>query len=814
MSALRFSRPGRALAAFAAAAVLTSSVVPVASAAPAPALVSDPVGLVNTFIGSKDDGNTFPGASMPFGKTQISPIGSHYSGWRYDDPKIHGFGHLFLSGAGCWEQGGVLSVLPTTGSVGPGPQNSFDTTVPATFDHHRYGAQYTHAGEVGTAGYYKTRLTSYGGIDAETTASTRTGAERYTFTDASNANVFVNLGQANDKHNVTSSSVKVVGDRTLEGSIETLSFCGGRRYTTWFTTTFDQPFSGFGTWSPQGGQPGSRESSGGAGLRGAWLNFGALKGKSVTATTAVSHVDIEGARKNLAAEGLRRDGRPLGFDELRARAEQAWRAELSRVRIGGGSRDDLVVFYTALYHVLLQPLTGNDHDGRYRGFDDKIHMARGWTYYEYYSLWDTYRTQNQLVAMFWPSRAKDIAQSLLAVHQQGGWLPRWAYASFETNTMTGDPVTPYMVDLWRFGAYKGKEREALAALLQNANGVPPAASQFQGRAGNPNYLANGFVEYDKQKPKKGMDIDQHHGGSATMEYALADCSLSIMAGALGASTEATALRQRGQSWRNVWDATVADRGFTGFPRPKVLGGAWHSDPGKPYTPTSDHGFHEGTAWQYQWLVQQDVSGALKAMGGKEETGKRLDTFFAYDKLLANHTEAVRKEWVVGPYAYYNQFRYNPNNEPDLHAPWMYTLIGQPWKTSTVTRAAQTLFTNAPNGVTGNDDLGTMSAWYVFSALGMYPAVNGTGQLVLSKPRFPLASIQLENGRPLVIAAPGVDPAKNQFIGSARLGARPHDKVWVDWDQLSRGQVLTYALTEQVPAWGTGATALPTSPCGS
>ncbi|WP_344683391.1 GH92 family glycosyl hydrolase [Saccharopolyspora taberi] len=783
-------------------AALTSLV---AAGAPAVAQPADPVEAVNTFTGTQDEGNTFPGASAPFGMTQVSPIGTHYAGWQYPDERIRGFGHFFLSGAGCWEQGGLISTLPTTGSIGPGQGNDFDTTQPAEFDHNNYAAAYTHDGEVGDAGYYRTRLTDYDGIDVEATASTRAGVERYTFDGAAPGNVFVNVGQANARNRVTGSGVEVVDDHTVRGWVRSIGFCGGREYTVWFTTRFDRPISSFGTWQPDGGQAGRPAVSGGEGLRGAWLSFGE---RQVTATTSISHVDQAGADANLAAEGTDR-GRLLGFDDIRERTQDVWRRELGRIRVSGGSADDQAVFATSLYHVLLQPLTASDADGRYRGFDERIHVADGWTYHQFFSLWDTYRTQNQLLALLVPGRARDIARSVLTIDEQGGWLPRWAYANYETNTMTGDPVTPFLVDLWRFGALRGLEEQAYRALRRNADEVPPAESQYEGRAGNESYLSQGFVQYDTDFPKKGQDVDPHHGGSATMEYALADCSLSIMAGALGRQADAAELAERGRSWRNVWDPAVHDpeRGFTGFPRPRVQDGSWV----EPYEPVSDAGFHEGTAWQYQWLTQQDVPGLVDAVGGAEQAGKRLDTFFAYDKLLVDPARTAREDWVIDPYDYYGEFRYNPNNEPDLHSPWMYSLIGQPAKTSAVARAQQTLFTNAPDGVTGNDDLGTMSAWYVFSALGLYPAVPGTGQFVLNAPRFERAVVELPGGKPLTITARGADPRKLQYIDQVQVSGGPHEQVWVGLEQL-RGGSIDHSLSDRPSDWGTGPGSAPESPC--
>lgn len=794
------------LTALVATATPAMSSAPVDPATVGPAAV-DPVSSVNTFIGTKDEGNTFPGASAPFGMTQVSPIGTHYAGWRYGDTKIRGFGHFFLSGAGCFEQGGLISTLPTTGTIGAGAGHDFDTTKPASFDHNNYAATNTHDGEVGDAGYYRTRLTDYGGIDVEATADTRVGVERYTFADTAPANIFINVGQANSENPITASGLEIIDDHTVRGWVRNKGFCGGQEYTTSFTTRFDRSFTSFGTWQPDGGQTERRSVEGGAGLRGGWLTF---DNQQVTATTSISRVDAQGAANNLAAEGLDNTGRPLSFDTVRRDTQDTWRRELNRIRVRGNT-DDTAVFTTSLYHVLLQPQTAEDTDGRYRGFDNKIHLATDWTYYQFFSLWDTYRTQNQLLAILLPDRARDIARSVLAIHEQGGWLPRWAYANHETNTMTGDPVTPFLVDLWRFGALDGRVSHAYQALKQNANGIPREQSQFSGRSGNDSYRARGFVQYDPDFPTKGQDVDPHHGGSATLEYALADCSLSIMASALGKQQDAAVFAQRGQNWRTIWDETVhdPDRGFTGFFRPRNPDGSWV----QPYEPISDAGFHEGTSWQYQWLTQQDVPGLVDAVGGPEQTGKRLDTFFAYDQLKQNPAQTAREDWVIDPYDYYGQFRYNPNNEPDLHTPWMYSLIGQPSKTSSVVRAQQTLFTNAPDGVTGNDDLGTMSAWYVFSALGLYPVMPGTGQFVLNAPRFEQAVVELPGHEPLTINARGADGSRLQYVDGVSLDA-PVDQAWLSWERLREAGTLNYRLSEQPTDWATEPGAAPSSPCAS
>jgi predicted alpha-1,2-mannosidase len=801
----RFKPLQPALCAMLLACVLTASAQQAADRTP-----------VNTFIGTQDEGNTFPGASAPFGMIQVSPTADHYAGYRYSDKRIRGFGHSYVSGAGCWEQGGQLSVLPVTGSIGPG--GDFDTSKPGSFDHKKYAADYSHDGEVGQAGYYKVKLTSYGGITAEATALTRAAAERYTFAPGtSTGHVLLNLGQANERHGVIGSEVKVVDTRSVEGRIVTRSFCGGAKYTTWFRIVFDQPVAAHGVWDERGGWPGATGASqqGEAKPHGVWLSFDLKNGKAVTAVSAISHVDQQGARSNLQAEGMA-GGQPLTFEAMKAKAQAEWQRELASVRIEGGSIDDRTVFYTALYHALLQPMTGNDADGRYRGYDDLVHTAKDWTYYEYFSLWDTYRAQNQLLALIRPARARDIANSVLKIREQGGWLPRWGYANFETNIMTGDPVTPFLVDLWRFGALKGREREAYAALRENAFGVPAFGIRPQGRSGNPSYLRQGFVQYDRSFISKGMDTDPHHGASATLEYALADSALAQMAKSLGHAKDAEVLAQRALNWKKVWDPGVTDAatGQRGFPRPRLIDGSWFADVGSGFDPRGDHGFHEGTAWQYQWLVQQDVPGLAAAMGGTPQALRRLDQFFDYEAVLADPA-AVRKSWVVGPYSYYAQFRYNPNNEPDLHAPWMYTLMGQPWKTTTVVRAAETLFGNGPGGVTGNDDLGTMSAWYLFSALGLYSDAPGSGRFLVHAPRFARAEIDLAPGRTLRIEAPAAKPGERRFVQSVSWSGRPLERVWLDWEQLQAAGTLQYRLAPQpdTNGWGTRSRDLPRPPAG-
>jgi predicted alpha-1,2-mannosidase len=805
-----------------AASLVASGALPARAAAgpgPKTAAAGDSA-LVDTFVGSDNQGYTFPGASAPFGMTQVSPTTAAYTGYAYTDPAIRGFGTTYLSGAHMAEQGQV-SMLPTVGRVGPGL--AYDTTKAATFDQKNYAEPYTHSGEVGRAGYYKTTLTpAAGNITVEATATTRVGVQRYTFPKTANANVFVNVGQGASSENITSSSIRIVGDRTVVGDVHIKSNRSTAQhsleFTTWFATRFDRPFTTSGTWDASGAVPGSTSASSGTkGLTGAYLTFDASSDPAVQASTAISYTGADGALANLAAEGLTRhlgsdhDADPIPFATIQRQTRQAWNGELGKFAISGGSAAQRSTFYTALYHAYLEPQTGDDADGTYRGYDNQLHTAKGWTYYQYFSLWDTFRSQNQFLAMFQPTRARDIATSLLAIRNEAGWLPRWGFADFETNVMGGDPVTSMLADLWRYGDLNA--RSAAAALLDNLDSTPPAGSQFQGRAGNPGYIADGYIA-----PASGT-TDTSNAGSATLEYAAADCSAAPLFASVGDEADAQRLRARSGNWTNVWDPSLTDPAFgmSGFPRERAAGGGWAT--GGPQSSTV--GFQEGTPWRYQWLTWQDFPGLEKAAGGNAAVLKRLDTFFSTDQVLADPAAAARNDWVSATQGYTDSFRYDPNNEPDLQVPWLYDFAGVPAKASAVVRAQQTLFTEGPGGITGNDDMGEMSAWYVFSALGIYPSLPGSGDLLLSAPLFPRIDVSVPDGthlRHLTIRAAGADAAALEYIKGFSLNGNAQDKSYVNWDDLAvHGRAaLGYSLTSDLTAttWGTAAGSRPVSMCTS
>ncbi|WP_189448023.1 GH92 family glycosyl hydrolase [Streptomyces abikoensis] len=743
----------------------------------------DLTSLVNPFIGTENEGNTFPGAAIPFGMVQLSPDTGHNTGYDYKDHHIRGFSTVHLSGVGC-RIGGDLPVLPTTGEV-------------TQTDNARYAAEFSHKNETARPGYYRVRLGPHGGdggITAELTATARTGRQRYTFPATEQANVLFNAGQS--LHRPVSSSVQVVDNRTVRTTITGRGFCQDTRpYTVYTITRFDRPFHAYGTWKDDRVTKNSRSSSAATGRNGAWVRFDTTDDREVEATTAISYVDAAGAERNLRAE-------EDDFDRTADAAQEAWERRLRDIDVQGGSRTLRRTFYSSLYRSFLSPNIGSDVDGRYTGWDQKTHRARGFTYYQNWSLWDTYRTQAQLLALLAPREARDMALSVLRVDAEGGWLPKWGYGTVETNIMTGDPVTPYLTNAFHHGLLAGHEEEAYRALKRNADGVPPPGNPGVGREGNAQYLRNGYVPYlpDRQRSKPG-DSDFHEGASATLEYALADGTLARMARDLGHREDARRYTARSRDYRNLYDKQ------TGFFRPRGADGAFagSADPAK------SPGFHEGTAWQYQWLVPQDLPGLVELIGGKDQADHRLDSFFAYDRLLTDPARTAREVWVNGPYDYYNADKYNPQNEPDLIAPYTYLSTGRPWKTTDVVHAALTLFTDTPDGMTGNDDLGTMSAWMVLSAIGVYPVQPGADVWGLSTPVFERVDLRLDRrfyprGR-FTVSAPGTSRT-DRYVRSVRLDGEAYDRTYVTTRAIREGERLDFRVGPRPGDWGTGAAAVP------
>ena len=719
-----------------------------------------------------ESGGVFPGAATPFGMVEYSPNteGADGGGYKFSHPRTWGFGVTHLSGPGCPAMGDVVS-LPTVGAV---------RTVDAT----RQTSPFSHASEQASPGYYAVTLSRYG-VRAELSATTRTGWARYTFPATKHANVVVDPG-ANFR-GVRTASVHVVGNDTLVGSVTSWGYwnaCPARshnRYTLYFAMRFSRPFTSFGASKDDArARPGRRDARGRD--AGAYVSFDTTRDASpVVSKVGISYVDAAGAARNLDAEGQGYD-----FDATAAAARRSWNDVLGRVRVSGGTQQP--TFYTALYRTLLYPNVFSDVDGRYVGFDDRVHRApSGQTHYSNFSMWDTYRAAHQVIDLVAPERVPDMVHSLLDDGRQSGWLPKWVYAHYETNEMVGDPAANVIADAYLKGLVRPADvQAAYAAVLHNASDVPdPSRSPFEGRTGLDDYVNRGFVPY------RGGDGDFTFSASASLEYAINDCAVALMAGRMGRQADYRYLLRRAKRYRSSIDRRAR------FARARRTDGSWK----RPFDPDSRSGFKEMSAWQYTWLAPQDVAGLAATLGGRSAMLAKLDRFFDYGRVSAD-PGIVKTAWR-------GNARYNPRNEGDLQAAYLYDYLGQPAKTQDMVRAAMSLYTTAPNGLPGGDDLGTMSGWYVLSALGLYPAMGGDDHYAITTPLFDHVTI----GGRIAIDAPGASSGLTH-IAAAKLGGAALDTSAVAHGDLLRAGHLTFVLSAAPTAWATGSANVPRSACAA
>lgn len=734
-----------ALAALALAA--TSGVV--ASGATAPPLVDDPTAYVDPMIGTSGDGFTVPGPATPFGMTMVSPDTTGpfaYTGYWYTDPQIRGFSLLHIDAAGT-HIGADLPFMPVVG-----PVTSTDPT--------EYAVPFSHATEHASAGAYDVTLGN--GVAVDLAATAHGGLERFTPPTPAGLSVIADVGRnAADVHD---SSVAVVGSDRLEG-VSTEHWRGGD-YVTHFSARFSRPFTSVQTFV--GSTLSSATAAQGTGA-GAVLAFAGSE--PVTMAVAVSFVDLDGARRNLAAE---LPGFDVGAVQRQARA--AWRSELSRVRIGGGSSTELRTFYTALYHTLLHPDVDSDVDGRYAGPDGAVHTsAAGHPHYENFSLWDTIRGENALLATLVPDRYADMVTSLSAfAAQAGGVLPLWSFHSAHPDYMIGDPAIPTLAE----------------AVCRGLDGLDVDTLYAQAR----------HLAFDL-RPADYLRLGYSPGSaSETLEYADADFSLALMAERLGHADDAAALRERARAWTRLFK--------DGFLQPRAADGSFPAS----YDPRAGDGYREGTGWQYRWLAPHDQGGLVAANGGRAAYASALDAFFSVPAATTPPGTPVvpqvqSAETVFGINYYGDQ--YVPGNEHDLEAPYLYDWTDRPSTTQAVVSSERSLFLDNPLGLPGNDDLGALSAWYVWAALGFYPVVPGAPVFVMGAPLFPRAEIRLGGDRPFVVTAPGAS-ARTPYISTADLNGRSLERSWFTAGALHPGGSLRLVMGGSASSWASDASAAPPS----
>jgi predicted alpha-1,2-mannosidase len=726
------------------------------------------------YLGGNASGNTFPGATLPFGMVQFSPDTERGFGpddrgsYVYNDTGVRGFSLTHLSGPGCPVFGDV-PFMPFVGAPKKSP--------PA--DPGAYVAKFSHEKESASPGFYEVALDS--GVKVSLTATTRTGFGVFSFPQGSQATMLVGVGR--NASGVQEAEWRVDGERRLSGYVASGGFCGARnRYVVYFAAEFERPFASFGIWEGERVLPGVSPAKGKQ--TGGFVTFDAAASNDVRMKVGVSYVSVENARQNLRAENAGWD-----FDAVRAAARARWNEALSRMEARGGTPVERRVFYTALYHALLHPTTFGDANGEYLGFDERVHRAPAHTQYTNFSGWDIYRSQLPLVALLFPEEASDMMQSLVNAAEQGGALPLWPVANDESGAMYGDPSTVSIASVYALGARRFDTRAALRAMIRNATDPEAKSRSYAARNGLADYLKYGYVPME-QKGLRGSP-------SVALEYETADFALAQFARGQGDLKTYRGMMRRSQWWTRLFD-----------PENKYIRGRWRDGswlPGfdfkeslykseLPWRYDSHKSYVEGNAAQYTWMIPHNMRGLFERIGGNDAVVRRLDTFFT--------------EFNAGPDRPY----FFIGNEPVFPVPWAYNYAGRPWKTQGLTRRVLAeLFTDTPGGIPGNDDLGATSSWVVFAAVGIYPSVPGVGGFSLNSPLFPEMKIRMgRTGRVLRIVGEGA-AAGTPYVQELRLNGEPYERTWLAFDKFERGVTLSFKLSDKPnTSWATAPSAAPPS----
>ena len=671
------------------------------------AAAQEPADYVNPFVGTTNYGTTNPGAVTPNGLMSVSPFNVMGSGENRHDkdagwwstPYDHtnsfftGFSHVNLSGVGCPELGSLL----LTASTGP-----------LDVDYHSYGSTYSQ--ETATAGYYALTLDG-SGIRAEATATPRVGVSRFTF-PAGEGHILLNLGEG--LTNETGATVRRVSDTEVEGSKLLGTFCYNPQavFRIYFVMRLNKVPQAQGYWKMQRPMQGveaqwdvnsgrykiytkySGEMSGDD--IGVWYTFATTAGEQIEAAIGVSFVSVENARENLEREFSGKD-----FSAVRTEARDAWNEALGRIRVEGGSEQDKQVFYTALYHALIHPNILQDVNGQYPLMESGGVGHTDRDRYTVFSLWDTYRNLHQLLTWVYPEKQTDMLRSMVDMYREWGWLPKWELFGRETFTMEGDPAIPVIVDSWRKGLRDFDIDTAYEAMHKSA--TTPGSANLMRPDIDP-YIRDGYIPLGFFSADPSGDNSVSHA----LEYYVADSALAWLARERGDKAFADTLERRAAGWRNYYSRE------SGTLRPLTGDGRFLT----PFNPRQGEnfepvpGFHEGSAWNYTFYVPHDIPGLAKAMGGKKQFISKLQSVF-------------------------DEGLYDPANEPDIAYPYLFSHFkGEEWRTSPLVRELLSKhFTTAADGLPGNDDTGTMSAWAVWSMIGLYPDIPGVPEYTLTKPVF-------------------------------------------------------------------------------
>ncbi len=733
---------------------------------------------VNPLIGTQKMGHTFPGATVPFGAVQLSPdtdeqpylIGGKYNkdtykycaGYQYDDATIVGFSHTHFSGTGHSDLGDFL-IMPTVGEL---------QLVPGTKENPKSGfrSAFSHANEIAEPNYYKVKLDD-DNILAEMTTSERVGFHQYTFPKNDNSHIILDLmhGIYNyDDKNVWT-FVRVENDHTIVGYRQTNGWA--RTRTVYFAMEFSKPFTSYGFKdfkpSPYKGfwrkfdQTKNFPEMAGEQIR-AFFDFKTAEDEKIKVKFALSPVSTQGAMNNLKTETPDWD-----FEKVKNAGQNFWNKELGKIAVTADSHDDLVNFYTGMYHAFISPTIYMDAGGDYKGLDQNVHNAKNFTNYTTFSLWDTYRALHPFFNIVQPKRNREMIRSMMAHYDQSvhKMLPVWSHYANENWCMIGYHSVSVIADAVVKGNVEGIDaQKALDASVQTARTKYYDGLEF--------YMKLGYVPEDKNSSSV----------SKTLEYAYDDWCIAQMAKKLNRTDVYNEFSKRSENWKNVYDSRI------GFMRPKMSDGKF----GEKFDAlkTEGQGFIEGNSWNYSLYVPHNPEKMIEMMGGKQKFAAHLDELFTMhlpDEFFAE-TEDITREGIIGNYIH--------GNEPSHHVAYLYNWTDAPYKTQEKVRMIlKNQYHPTPDGLGGNDDCGQMSAWFLFSSLGFYPVAPGSDQYALGSPAIKTAILKLENGKTLAIEAQN-QTDKNVYVQKVLVNGKPINRNYITHAEIMDGGKLTFLMSDK------------------
>lgn len=706
---------------------------------------------VDPCIGTGGHGHVFYGANVPYGFIQLGPTSipqswDWVSGYHVSDSTVIGFPHTHLSGTGIGDLHDI-NVMPVVGEVtySRGDASSYETGLWSYSDRSK---------EVVTPGYYRTHLSRYN-VDVELTATKRVGFHKYTFLGNESPAIVFDMVNGGCWDKTTEAVIRVVNDSTVSGYRYSKGWADDQR--VFFRAEFSRKFDNVEFIVNDSVKEGDMAK--GAQLF-ARVNFAAGNQEPVYMKVALSPTSEEGAQLNMQTELS-----GWNFEKTIADAKAAWNKELNKVKVYTTDEASKKIFYTSLYHTLFAPSEFCDVNGDYYGADKQMHKGEGFVNYTTFSLWDTYRAAQPLMTILHPEKMSDIINTMLHIHQQQGKLPVWHLMGCETNCMVGNPGVPVVADAI-LKDIKGFDTELAFKALKESSMLPERGMEHR--------IEYGFIPADKMTEAIAYD----------MEYAIADWAVAQAAQKLGKQEDYEYFLKRSKSYKNYFDAS------TGFMRGKMLDGSWRT-PFSPYASSHrDDDYCEGNAWQYTWLVPHDVEGLVECFGSKEAFVNKLDSLF-----LANgdmgEASSPDISGLIGQYAH--------GNEPSHHTVYLYTLVGQPWKTADrIKEILHTMYTDQPDGLSGNEDVGQMSAWYILSSFGFYQVEPAGGKFVFGYPNFDKVEITVPAGK-FVIERENKGQ-QNNYIQGIVLNGTEYKKPWIEYADIMKGGELKFLMGDEPVVW--------------